>query len=57
MHLPKEIKPIGLIHPNRKKMSSKECLKKHLKQKKEERQIKKRLSKKKIFIVKKRDMK
>lgn len=53
MNLPSELKPIGLIHPNRKKMSSKRCLEKHLKQKTLEAETKKRVEEKKIFIIRK----
>ncbi len=52
MIVPKEIKLTSMIYPQRKKMSSKNCLLKHLKDKEFQKRIKDRV-KKKIFIVKK----
>ncbi len=49
--LPNEISIVGIIHTNRKKMSSKKCLEKHLRYKKHERKEAKRI------IIKAKDVK
>ncbi len=49
--LPQEVSMIGIIHTNRKKMSSKKCLEKHLRYKKHEKKPTK------IIIVKVKDNK
>ena len=55
--IPDEIATIGIIHPNRKKMSSKKCLEKHQKKKALEAKTKKRVLENKLFIVKRKDVK
>ena len=49
--IPDEIGVIGIIHLNRKKMSSKKCLEKHLRYKKHEKKASK------IIIVKQKNLK
>ena len=50
--IPKEIKLVSVIYPQRKKMSSKDCLLKHLKNKEFQERIKERVKTKKTIIVK-----
>ena len=57
MNIPKEINPIGIIYPQRKKMSSKDCLLKHLKDKEFQKKIKSRNRTAGIRIVKAKDIK
>jgi len=54
--LPKEITPIGIIHLQRKKMSSKDCLLKHLRDKELTKRIRERCRNNNITIVKAKDV-
>jgi len=56
MNVPKEIKLTSMIYPQRKKMSSKDCLLKHLRDKKFQGRIKSRVESKKVLIVKAKDV-
>ncbi len=56
MNMPKEIKLVSMIYPQRKKMSSKDCLAKHLRFKESERKAKAK-KRQKLFIVKAKDVK
>ncbi len=50
--IPKKIKLVSVIYPQRKKMSSKDCLLKHLKDKEFQKRIKERVKNKKTIVVK-----
>ena len=52
MNVPKEIKLTSMIYPNIKKMSSKECLLKHLRNKDFQKRIKERVENAKTYTVK-----
>ena len=52
MIVPKEIKLTSMIYPQRKKMSSKNCLMKHLKDREFIKRIKDRVKKRKVYIEK-----
>ena len=57
MIVPKEINLKSMIYLNRKKMSSRECLAKHLRFKESERKAKqKKDGRQKLFIVKSKDV-
>jgi len=56
MNVPKEIKLTSMIYPQRKKMSSKDCLLKHLRDKEFQGRIKSRVERKKVLIVKAKDV-
>jgi len=56
MNVPKEIKLTSMIYPQRKKMSSKDCLLKHLRDKEFQARIKSRAGRKKVLIVKAKDV-